>query len=143
MLKGQRLLGAVRIQPVGDEPVFVAVRVAGPAGGQDVRQPPRCGQRQADVFLPVQVRLVTADQQDFAGNIGGGRRGEGSRDVADVDSVQAPVGGQRTFEEQRVPVNGIAPGSTLITPPRRRITHCRSEDTDMLFGLGLVRAVEV
>jgi hypothetical protein len=91
----------------------------------------------------VQVRLVTADQQDFAGNIGGGRRGEGSRDVADVDSVQAPVDGKRTFEEQRVSGEWHRAGLDADHAAEAQDHPLQIRGHHMLFGLRLVRAVEV
>ena len=132
-LELQCLLRAGGVHPVGDEPVLVAVGVARPAGGQDVDQSPGGGQRHADVALPEQVRLVASDQQDLTGNIGGGRSGEreprrrGRRRCAGARRSAARF--RRTSASR---LNGIAPGSTLITPARRRITHSRAGGPDVL-----------
>ena len=71
VLELQRLLSASGVQPVRDEPVFVAVGVTGTAGGQDVRQPASRGQRNADVLLPMQMGVVAGNQQRFADDVGG------------------------------------------------------------------------
>jgi hypothetical protein len=142
-LESQRLLRASGIHPVGHEPVVVAVRVARAAPGQDIDQAPGGGQRLADVPLPEQVRLVAGDQQDFPGDIGGRRSGERERGVADVDGVDATVGRQRAFEVERIDAEGHGAPVDTHNPGQAQNHPLKTRGSDVLFDLGLVRAVEI
>ena len=144
VLERQRLLCAGGIQPVGDKPVFVAVRITGTAGGQDVRQPPGRGQRQRrppSAGADANRRRRSAEFRPTTSAVVAAANAAATSRTSTV--WMRPSVGSALSKNKASPVNGIAPGSTLITPPRRRITHSRLEARSRFSAYDLVGAVEV
>src|SRR5262249_37735525 len=124
-------------------PVLVAVGIARPALWQDVGQAPGSRQGLTYVSLPKQVRLVATNQQDLTGNIRHRRSGESGRRIADVDAVQAPVGRQGTFEEQRIQAEGHRARFDAHYPGEAQDHPLQAGGPYMVFRLGFVCAIEV
>ena len=94
MLECKRFLRPRGVHPIGEEPAVVIVRVTRPALGQHAGQAEGGRQCGADVLLQELVRVVARDQQDLADDVGRCGGGERGADVAHVDRVNPPVGGQ-------------------------------------------------
>ena len=102
VLERQRFLCSAGIHPIDDEPVVVAVGIAGPAVRQHAVHAIRSREGPAYFGLPQLVRVVARDQQDLTDDVRSCGCRERRCDVTHVDAMKSSVDGQCAFDVRRI-----------------------------------------